>query len=272
MTSVKRSCSGYVAPAHKDAGTVHHQTSQGVSVDHLQTAEGRIDDNRGDFSISPMFDKLHALLEQDTNNCEAFKRELRALKYRLSDLELILLVACMFKHERDYKLCRGALRLHIQDFDQVSPCPEIERWLFFEVLHGRKYERLYKNKNLKKLRRQGSTAQLSMDYVILMLAAGDSKLKTEIGGWTRGVHAMVAALSQCPAVVKPPAPIGQWVPQPNTKPSTHMRPMPAPPAPAAQPQHQQQHSSPFINVPLGGQRLPTQQERPTKRRKPDTCN
>ena len=48
----------------------------------------------------------------------------------------------------------------------------------------------------------------------------------------------------------PPAPIGQWVPQPNTNPSTHM-------GPAAQPQHQQQHNSPVINVRLVGQRLPT---------------
>ena len=48
----------------------------------------------------------------------------------------------------------------------------------------------------------------------------------------------------------PPAPIGEWVPQPNTNPSTHM-------GPAAQPQHQQQHSSPVINVRLVGQRLPT---------------
>ena len=248
MGSVKRSCSGHMVPAHKDAGTVHHQTSQGVSVDHSQTAEGRTNDNRGDFSISSKFDKLHALLEQDTNNCDAFKRELRALEYRLSDLELIVLVACMFEHERDYKLDRGALRLHIQDFGQTAlPCSEIEDWLWSNVLRGRDYERLYENKNIKKLRRQGSTALLSMDYVILMLAEGDSKLKTEITKWNRGVHAMVAALSQCPAVVKPPAPIGQWVPQPNTKPRTHMRPMPA-------------------------QRLPTQQERPTKRRKPDTCN
>merc|ERR1711935_287153 len=248
---VKRRLSGHMVPAHKDAGTVHHQTSQGVLVDHSQTVGDRTNDNRGDFSISPNFDKLYARLDQPTNNCDAFKRELRALKYRLSDLELILLVACMFEHKshkRGHKSCRGTLRLHLQKFPgNTLPYSEIERWLFFKVLHGRDYERLYENKNIKKLRRQGSTALLSMDYVILMLAEGDSKLKTEMGEWTRGVHAMVAALSQCPAVVKPPAPIGQWVPQPNTKPRTHMRPMPA-------------------------QRLPTQQERPTKRRKPDTCN